>query len=100
MFYYGYDGKNAREGIALSKDLLNWEKAEKPILDCGLPGEIDYTHAHKPSVISKNDCLYHFYCAVRPSKEGDKSVNIDPTKEEGALSEYRCISVAVNKQTL
>ena len=97
MFYYGYDGKNAREGIAYSRDLLHWEKSGEPILNHGSAGEIDCIHAHKPSVISKDGCLYHFYCAVRQSKSTDTAVNIDPTAESGDACEYRCISVAVNK---
>lgn len=97
MFYYGYDGKNAREGIAFSEDLIHWEKSDKPVLDHGAAGQIDSTHAHKPCVISKDGCLYHFYCAVRPSQNGDRAANIDPTSEDMESSEYRCISVAVNK---
>lgn len=100
MFYYGYDGKNAREGIAFSKDLIHWEKSEEPILDHGKKGEIDCTHAHKPCVISRDGCLYHFYCAVRPSEAGDIAVNTDPTSEDEGTSEYRCISVALNRQKL
>ncbi|MEN6357584.1 MAG: hypothetical protein ABFD83_10940 [Armatimonadota bacterium] len=97
MFYFGLasDG-HARECAALSDDLIHWEKIDKPMIDIGSPGEIDSTHAHKPSVISRNGVLidvglpgevdsthaakpsmvscdgvlYHFYCATAPAEEG------------------------------
>lgn len=98
MFYYGYDGCHAQDGIAFSEDLIHWEKYEKPIIKYGKPGEIDVFHAHKPSVVEKDGCLYHFYCAVREARKGDKGINLDPTVEAGETNrqEYRCISVAVN----
>ena len=85
-------------GIAFSEDLYRWEKVDTPILKHGNAGEIDELHAHKPCVIEKDGTLYHFYCAVRESREKDKAVNIDPTQEEGEeKTEYRCISVATKR---
>ena len=98
LFYYGYDGEPAQNGIAISKDLLHWEKESHPLLCCGAKGEIDEYHAHKPCVIEKDGCLYHFYCAVRPGREDDIAVNADPTQPDNCKqTEYRCISVAVNQ---
>ena len=34
------------------------------LIDTGAPGTIDETFAHKPSVITHQGALYHFYCAV------------------------------------
>ncbi|MCM8786332.1 MAG: hypothetical protein NC899_08925 [Candidatus Omnitrophica bacterium] len=65
MFYCAVDKKNAREAVAFSSDLKNWQKCCEPLLDIGKEGEIDSLHAHKPCVIMYNKVLYHFYCAVR-----------------------------------
>ncbi|HOV21539.1 MAG TPA: hypothetical protein P5150_00220 [Candidatus Ratteibacteria bacterium] len=64
MFYCGVDKKNARDGIAFSVDLKQWEKVPEPILDIGTDEDIDGKHAHKPCVILYKGILYHFYCAV------------------------------------
>lgn len=96
MYYYGYDGEYAQEGIAFSEDLMNWEKQKEPIICHGEHGEIDEIHAHKPCVITKDGILYHFYCAVRHVKEEDIAVNTDPTKEGTGATEYRCITVATD----
>ena len=90
MFFFGFDYKHAQDGIACSKDLFHWEVAEEPLLRYGAEGEIDSTHAHKASIITVGKRLYHFYCACRPWKEGDK------TKNFGG-KEYRCISVACSE---
>lgn len=97
MFYYGYNGVHAQEGIAFSDDLLSWEKYDAPILCNGEPDALDALHAHKPSVIMKEGTLYHFYCAVRPSRLDDNACNIDPTQIDGDAKEYRCITVATTK---
>jgi hypothetical protein len=89
MYFFGYNYKQAQEGIALSKDLFNWEKHPDPIITVGEEGEIDSLFTHKPSVISHEGVLYHFYCACRYIKEGDPSVNYG--------KEFRTISVAANK---
>ncbi len=65
MFYYGFDGEHAREGVALSENLVQWEKSPwNPILDVGEAGSIDSRHAHKPCVIEHGGTWYHFYVAV------------------------------------
>ncbi len=94
MFYYGLGEvgadkkRHAQEGLAVSKDLLHWEKAEEPILTYGAPGSIDSGHAHKPAIFYQNGVLYHFYCATRPGQPGD------PANCDG---EYRTICVAASK---
>lgn len=73
MFYYGLGGadvdgkRHVQEGLAVSEDLLHWEKVEDPILMVGERGSLDCGHAHKPSIFYENGVLYHFYCATRPS---------------------------------
>lgn len=65
MFYYGFDGAHAQDGVALSDDLFHWEKSPfNPILEYGEPGSYDEFHAHKPCVIFKGGIYYHFYTAV------------------------------------
>lgn len=94
-FYFGYgkvyeDGHtHAQEGLALSSDLIHWEKVEEPIITYGLEGSIDSGHAHKASILYYKDVLYHFYCATRPVQEGD------PTNAHG---EFRTICVAASKK--
>lgn len=88
-FYFAYDMKHAQEGLAISKDLFNWEKVENPIVRSGEPGELDETHAHKAAMVFHEHALYHFYCAVRPCREGD-ATNVH--------GEFRTISVACSKQ--
>jgi predicted GH43/DUF377 family glycosyl hydrolase len=88
MFYYGYDRRHAQDGVAFSDDLLHWTKHPEPILRVGAPGELDATHAHKPSVVCKDGVLYHFYCAVRPWRAGDPARNF--------FNEFRCITVAMS----
>ena len=93
-YYFGYgkiyeDGHtHAQEGLALSTDLIRWEKVREPILPTGAPGSIDSGHAHKASVVYYEGVLYHFYCATRPWTEGD------PTQ---AYGEYRTICVAASE---
>lgn len=89
MFYFGYDGKYAQEGIALSKDLFSWVKHPEPIVNNGPDGSLDSMYAHKPSVISREGILYHFYCACRPSMPGDIT---------NCFGRYRTISVATSRQ--
>lgn len=89
MFYFGYDGKHAQDGIAVSDDLLNWEKHPEPIIRYGIKGELDENHAHKPSIIKYDGILYHFYCACRRNKKGDTTKNFG--------KEFRCLTVATSK---
>jgi len=87
-FYFGYDQGHAQEGLALSYNLVDWEKVEDPVIRHGRPGELDENHAHKASIFYYNDRLYHFYCATRP-RQGS-----DPTEVFG---EFRTIAVASNR---
>lgn len=65
MFYYGFNGVHAQDGVALSNDLIKWEKSPfNPILAYGEQGSYDEIHAHKPCVIFKGGIHYHFYTAV------------------------------------
>lgn len=84
-FFFGYDRRHAQDGIACSRDLFHWDMAEEPLLPVGAEGEIDSTHAHKAAIITVGKRLYHFYNAVRPWQEGDRTKN---------GNEYRVISVA------
>jgi len=90
MFYYGFNRRHAQDGVAFSDDLLHWEKYAEPILKNGTAeADLDYCHAHKPSVLRKDGELYHFYCAVRHSRLGDPAENL--------WNEFRCITVAASK---
>lgn len=96
MFYFGYDGHRASDGIAFSENLFDWKKHEKPILMHGKKGEIDSFYAHKPSVLKQGETMYHFYCAVRESDVEDRAKNMSTVAGEN--TEYRCITVASNKK--
>ncbi len=93
-FYFGYgklyeDGHtHAQEGLALSEDLVNWEKVEEPIIPYGAAGSIDSGHAHKASILYYQGVLYHFYCGTCPWREGL------PTNVSG---EYRGICLATSR---
>lgn len=86
MFYCGFDGIHAQDGVAISYDMLHWEKCSEPIIPFGIHGEVDSIHAHKPCIIYDNGVLWHFYCAVRPCE----------TEEEKRMygHEYRCLTAA------
>jgi hypothetical protein len=67
MFYFGFGYRRpgrACEMLALGDDPLHFIKAPGVLIDTGAPGSIDETFAHKPSVITHEGALYHFYCAV------------------------------------
>lgn len=71
MFYFALAADlHARECVAFSNDLIHWEKSGGVMIDVGAPGEIDSTHAHKPSVIMQGKIIYHYYCAVSPAADG------------------------------
>lgn len=89
MFYCGFDWKHAQEGVAISSDMLSWEKYERPIIEYGKSGEIDSIHAHKPCIIYHDGALWHFYCAVRPTETDEEK------KKFG--NEFRCLTVARSK---
>lgn len=87
MFYFGFDGVRAQEGLATSPDLIESTKRPDPLIRTGGAGELDATHAHKPSTITKDGVLFHFYTAERPARDGD------PTDYEG---QFRSITVATS----
>lgn len=87
-FYFGLGAGHAQEGLALSKDLIHWNKVKEPILCPGKLGEYDCTHAHKASIFYENGTLYYFYCGTRPWMEGDKAA-----KNQG----FRAICVAASR---
>ena len=89
MFYCGFDANHAQEGVAISYDMMHWEKCPKPIITVGKPGDIDSTHAHKPCIIYNEGMLWHFYCAVRPTETEEEKQHFG--------SEYRCLTVARSK---
>lgn len=89
MFFFGFDGKHAQDGIAVSEDFLDWDKYPDPILSYGTEGELDEIHTHKPSIVYHNGVLYHFYCTCRRYSDGDSVKNMGV--------EFRCISVAASK---
>ena len=41
MFYYGFNGSAAMEGVAVSYDMINFEKHKEPSIRTGKSGEID-----------------------------------------------------------
>ena len=48
----------------LDRDPYSFVKVPEILIDTGARGTIDETFAHKPSVITHEGALYHFYCAV------------------------------------
>jgi hypothetical protein len=67
MFYFGFGYQRpgrACELLALGADPFTFVKVPEVLIDTGAPGSIDETFAHKPSVITHEGALYHFYCAV------------------------------------
>jgi len=86
MYYYGLGNLSACEGLAVSRDLMKWEKFPIPILTIGTRKAVDQIHAHKPGILYDGKHLYHFYCACRPAEESDPTAPYSP--------EYRCITVA------
>lgn len=92
-FYFGNGPGHAQDGIAISKDLLHWELGAEPVIPHGEEGDIDQVHSHKASMIYHGGVLYHFYCAVRRWREGDRTSSV-LAKD---WNEYRCITVACSK---
>ncbi len=67
MFYYGFRYQRpgrACEMLAVGATPYSFTKVPEVLIDTGAPGTIDETFAHKPSVITHEGVLYHFYCAV------------------------------------
>lgn len=65
FFYYSLDAKGkARDLLATGDGPFHPVKSTEILIDVGPPGSVDSTYAHKPSVVSHQGDLYHFYCAV------------------------------------
>ena len=66
IFYYGLSSNKgkARDFLAVGSDPFHPEKTDSILVDAGAPGSVDDDYAHKPSVITHDGVLYHFYCAV------------------------------------
>lgn len=86
MFYCGFDAAHAQDGVAVSDDMLHWEKCPEPLVPYGKSGELDSLHAHKPCIMYHEGVLWHFYCAVRPS--------VTEEEKQRYGKEYRCLTVA------
>ncbi len=70
MYYFGFDGRHAREHLATSADLLHWIKSPlNPVMDVGPAGSYDERYCHKPCIILHEGVYYHFYTAVGPRGE-------------------------------
>jgi hypothetical protein len=75
MFYYGFRYQRpgrACEMLAIGDDPYSFVKVPEVLIDTGAPGTIDETFAHKPSVITHEGVLYHFYCAVSGQYPNEK----------------------------
>lgn len=84
MYYFGFDGRHARECLATSTDLIHWTKSPlNPILDAGPEGSYDAIHAHKPCIVVRDGVYYHFYTACGP---------------DGAGGEHRTIGLATSQR--
>jgi hypothetical protein len=90
MFYFvnSSDGY-ARNGVALSSDLIHWDKSDEMLLDVGPAGSIDSLHAHKPSMFYHAGKQYHYYCTVASAQ--------DTHLGEIVHDELRGTSVSVSK---
>jgi hypothetical protein len=65
LFYYSLDAKGvARDVLALSPDLRRADKCDGVLIDVGPAGSVDARYAHKPSVVTRDGVLFHYYCAV------------------------------------
>lgn len=67
MFYFGLSARGqARDSVAVSTDLVAWQRTDEILVDVGEPGSLDDAYAHKPAVITADDgALEHYYCAVQ-----------------------------------
>lgn len=85
MYYYGYNGVQACDGIAFSTDLIHWEKAPDPLIVPGPAGSIDDLFAHKPAILWYQNKLYHYYCCCQKKLE------------EAPYGEHRTLTVACSQ---
>ena len=93
MFYYGFNGIQAMDGVAVSRDLRHWEKFPAPILTTGAGGYLDGKYAHKPAVAWLDGALYN--CARRAASLrqdlmicGSEEPKALPVKKELPAVEY------------
>ncbi len=86
MFYYGNstDG-HARDSVAFSNDVRQWDKSGEVLIDVGSEGAIDSRYPHKPSMFHHAGKLYHFYCAVAPAEN----------RKMGEIEHYEVRGIAV-----
>lgn len=62
MFFAGHDGYCERIGLAVSVNLLNWERAgDEPVLGLGKKDEWDEVHISDPRIVKINDIFLMFY---------------------------------------
>jgi predicted GH43/DUF377 family glycosyl hydrolase len=66
IYYYGLSSNKgkARDLLAVGRDFFHPVKTDSILVDAGPSGSIDDDFAHKPSVVTYEGDLYHFYCAV------------------------------------
>lgn len=89
-WFCGFDGCHAQNGVAISRDGLDWQTFVKPVIPVGKPGEIDAIHAHKGEYIYFKGALWQFYCAVRPLHNDEERKKF---KKKG-WNEFRCLTIA------
>ncbi|MFC1755629.1 LamG-like jellyroll fold domain-containing protein, partial [Thermoproteota archaeon] len=62
MWYAGNTGSNLRIGYAVSDDGLSWTKYEdNPVIDIGVEGTYDDTHAYMPGVFKDGNNMRVYY---------------------------------------
>lgn len=87
MWYWGYSG-NAQIGYASSTDGISWSKyGSNPIVIKGSAGSYDDQHAHKPTVVYKDEIYYMFYSAQKSG--GNRTIALaTSTSPTGPWTKY------------
>lgn len=121
MQYFGYDGKNAYDSIAITHDddfPLGWREYGKPTLVTSETSTFEYIMTHKPFVIFIGSIKFYFYTGVgsarticlaisgsgidtrfRPGADGKVRDVITPSRGAGkAVDVFR--SEAENRQVI
>ncbi len=86
LFFCGFDGCHAQEGVSISDDGIHWRRYAEPLIrenEHGLPSTA-HTRTSR-AVIYHNGTLYHFYCAVRPTETEEET----PPIRKGIPMPYR-----------
>ncbi len=82
MAYYSWDGKNSRDGLAMTDTKhfpLGWKTYKgNPVLDIGSPGSFDALHAGKPFIYITPERYFHFYTAVDTSQKREIALAVWP----------------------